>query len=410
MGSWMAPRTLRFSVRSDSASKLTGSSIAVRASSCSRWFCSTSRAAPVLLVEGGPAPDADVLGHRDLHGVDVVGVPDRLEQRVGEAQREQVLDRLLAQVVVDPEDVPGGEHVVDEPVQRLRRGEVVAERLLHDDASPALRLVVVGHPRALHLLQHRGEGRRWDREVERGVATRAVAGVEVDERLRRACRRRRRRRRSRAGTWSPPRAAATPPRGTRCGAPCEPPPWRSARSRRHPSRAGRSRAARSPAAAARGWRGRRRPGSASCGPGRRSRRRRPGRTAPVPAGAVGRADRAAGCCAGSSRECFSDLGEPGGVLDVQTQHRPAVLGEHLGVAGGLGRDQGAERERPVGDRHVGGDEPGDLQERPDRRAALVELPGRVQEAGSPAEGDRPAGTTRKGVPDLSKVRVPSRSR
>jgi hypothetical protein len=35
----------------------------------------------------------------------VVGVPDRLEQRVGEAQRQQVLDRLLAQVVVDPEDV-----------------------------------------------------------------------------------------------------------------------------------------------------------------------------------------------------------------------------------------------------------------------------------------------------------------
>ena len=32
-------------------------------------------------------------------------VPHRLEQRVGEAQRQDVLDRLLAQVVVDAEHV-----------------------------------------------------------------------------------------------------------------------------------------------------------------------------------------------------------------------------------------------------------------------------------------------------------------
>ena len=57
------------------------------------------------VVERRAAADADVLGHRDLHRVDVVGVPDRLEQLVGEAQRQQVLDGLLAQVVVDAEDV-----------------------------------------------------------------------------------------------------------------------------------------------------------------------------------------------------------------------------------------------------------------------------------------------------------------
>ena len=51
----------------------------------------------------GPAADADVLGHGDLHVVDVVVVPHRLEQLIGEAQRHQVLHRLLAQVVVDPE-------------------------------------------------------------------------------------------------------------------------------------------------------------------------------------------------------------------------------------------------------------------------------------------------------------------
>ena len=127
-----------------------------------------------LLVEAGAAPDADVLGHRDLHGVDVVGVPDRLEQRVGEPQRQQVLDRLLAEVVVDAEDVLRGEDRVDERVELLRRLEVVAERLLDDDPAPATGSGVVGHPGALHLLEHDRERRRRDGQVERGVAEGAV--------------------------------------------------------------------------------------------------------------------------------------------------------------------------------------------------------------------------------------------
>ena len=64
------------------------------------------RADPVVVP--GPAADADVLGHRDLDVVHVAAVPDRLEQRVGEPQREDVLDRLLAQVVVDAEDRVSG--------------------------------------------------------------------------------------------------------------------------------------------------------------------------------------------------------------------------------------------------------------------------------------------------------------
>jgi hypothetical protein len=42
-----AERTFSFSERSESAEKETGSSMAVRASSCSRWFWMTSRAAPM---------------------------------------------------------------------------------------------------------------------------------------------------------------------------------------------------------------------------------------------------------------------------------------------------------------------------------------------------------------------------
>ena len=72
--------------------------------------------ADAVVVARAPG-DADVLGHRDLHVVDVVGVPDRLEQLVGEAQRQQVLHRLLAEVVVDAEDRVGREDALDDVVE-----------------------------------------------------------------------------------------------------------------------------------------------------------------------------------------------------------------------------------------------------------------------------------------------------
>ena len=64
-----------------------------------------SRIAPGLLVERAAALDADRLGDGDLDVVDELAVPDRLEDAVGEPQHQQVLHRLLAEVVVDAEDL-----------------------------------------------------------------------------------------------------------------------------------------------------------------------------------------------------------------------------------------------------------------------------------------------------------------
>src|SRR5207247_1781879 len=63
---------------------------------------------------------------------DVVAVADRLVHRVGEAEEQQVLDWLLAQVVVDAEDGGLGEVAVQRGVQLACGGEVVPERLLDD--------------------------------------------------------------------------------------------------------------------------------------------------------------------------------------------------------------------------------------------------------------------------------------
>jgi hypothetical protein len=57
------------------------------------------------VVVAGPSLDADRLRGRDLHVVDVVPVPDRLEEDVGEAERKDVLDGLFPQVVIDAVDL-----------------------------------------------------------------------------------------------------------------------------------------------------------------------------------------------------------------------------------------------------------------------------------------------------------------
>jgi hypothetical protein len=62
--------------------------------------------------------------------IDVRAVPQRLEQRVGEAQHHQVLHCLFAEIVVDAVDLPFREHLADRRVDRLRGSEVLAQRLL----------------------------------------------------------------------------------------------------------------------------------------------------------------------------------------------------------------------------------------------------------------------------------------
>ena len=73
------------------------------------------------VVVAAAAAETDVLGHGDLHVVDVVRVPDRFEQLVGEPQRQDVLHGLLAQVVVDAEHRLLREDAVDHLVELAGR-------------------------------------------------------------------------------------------------------------------------------------------------------------------------------------------------------------------------------------------------------------------------------------------------
>ena len=79
---------------------------------------------PDRIVEVAAVGDAEVLGHGDLHAVDVVAVPHGLEHRVREAQVEDLLEAHLAEVVVDPEDL----RLVDVLRAARRRGPAPTAR------------------------------------------------------------------------------------------------------------------------------------------------------------------------------------------------------------------------------------------------------------------------------------------
>ena len=72
----------------------------------------------------------------------VAVVPERLEDPVSQTEDEDVLDRLLSEVVIDAVDLPLGKDRVHEGVQLARALEVAPERLLDDDARPGDRVVV----------------------------------------------------------------------------------------------------------------------------------------------------------------------------------------------------------------------------------------------------------------------------
>ena len=74
-----------------------------------------------LLVELAAMLDADGLRHRDLDVVDLLSVPQRLEQAVGEAQRHNVLDRFLAEEMVDPIDLMLLQRFQDLGIERFGR-------------------------------------------------------------------------------------------------------------------------------------------------------------------------------------------------------------------------------------------------------------------------------------------------
>ena len=129
---------------------------------------------PGDLVKIGAALDADGFGRGDLDVIDMVAVPQRLEDRVREAQRHDVLDRLLAEEMVHAEDLRLVQYLEDAGVKSLGGGKVAAKRLFDDDAPPAA-VFFLGQPGRAEALDDRAEQLLGDGKVEQHIA----AGLEL---------------------------------------------------------------------------------------------------------------------------------------------------------------------------------------------------------------------------------------
>ena len=130
--------------------------------------------------------NAECLGHRDLDIADVVAVPDRLEECIGETGVEDVLRCLFAQIMIDAEDLTLLKDIMKCPVEGFGRCLVMTKRFLHHDAGG-----IVDASRRFQPLGDRSEKNRRDRQIVnrtlgsaqslfKGLKGRRIAVVPVD--------------------------------------------------------------------------------------------------------------------------------------------------------------------------------------------------------------------------------------
>src|SRR5262245_26774041 len=119
-------------------------------------------------VEATATLDANRLGRSDLHVIDMVAVPERLEDAVGKAKHQNVLYRFLAQEMIDSIDLVFGEKLEDPRVKRLRGSKVVTEGFF-DDHPPPRSPGWLSEPRATKLLDHWIEKPVGGRQIEEYV-------------------------------------------------------------------------------------------------------------------------------------------------------------------------------------------------------------------------------------------------
>src|SRR6266849_760575 len=116
-----------------------------------------------FLVEAATSADTELLCHRDLHTCHVIPVPQRFQEGVCEPEVEEILNRLLAEKMVDAVDRRLGKGLMKRAVQFLRRCEVTAKWLFDDESR------IRGTSRPSQSSRDSAEQTGWDREIKQRV-------------------------------------------------------------------------------------------------------------------------------------------------------------------------------------------------------------------------------------------------
>src|SRR5271156_7035949 len=91
-----------------------------------------------LFIERRAVFDSYRLSSGDLYIVDVVPVPHRLEQRIAEAENEDVLHCFFAKIVVNPVYRFLVEYAVHNVIQYVCRFQVLSEGLFQNNSCPPM--------------------------------------------------------------------------------------------------------------------------------------------------------------------------------------------------------------------------------------------------------------------------------
>src|ERR1700676_4448063 len=83
------------------------------------------------IVEVAATLDTEFFRHCDLHALDVVAIPNRLQKTVREPEEQQIQDSFLHEKMKNVEKRGLRKHRAKCCVQLLCRCEIVSERLLH---------------------------------------------------------------------------------------------------------------------------------------------------------------------------------------------------------------------------------------------------------------------------------------
>ncbi len=114
-----------------------------------------------LVVEVAAPFGTDRLRDGDLNVTDAPPPPQRLEQRITEAQRDEVLNRLFSEIVVDAIDLLLFEDRADQRIDLVGAGAIFAERLFQHHAR--LRR---DEPGLAEIRAHGGEQARRHRQED----------------------------------------------------------------------------------------------------------------------------------------------------------------------------------------------------------------------------------------------------
>src|SRR5262245_3601309 len=102
--------------------------------------------------------------------INVVPVPDWLKQSIGKAQHEDVLYRLLAEIMIDAIDLVLFEDIKQFSVEHARGCEIGPERLFDDYPTPGA-IVLACKAGTAEMATDRRERSRRRREIEQAIAT-----------------------------------------------------------------------------------------------------------------------------------------------------------------------------------------------------------------------------------------------